>query len=107
MIYFKDMMDKMRQTYQGKPIPFDIEFVSYDIARKTGGEIIAYKAVVLADTHKEAKKYVKTGGAPEKSASQPAHKANQTANLFIPETGQIRKFHPRLVISFNNEKVRY
>lgn len=95
----------MKETFQGKPIPFDIEYVAYDQTRKTGGEIVAYKAVVLAETHKEAKKYI--GGKTKNSHGQPAHKANQTANLFIQETGLIRKFHPRLVINFNGEKVRY
>jgi hypothetical protein len=91
----------------GKPVIFDIKFVTADRKRGTAGEIIEVK---------EARKCIDVrNGIPvfdkreshnqDTSVSRnPNHYQNSTRNILL-KNGRIRKVHIRLIIEFNGQKV--
>lgn len=97
-------MDKLDET--GNPVKIQLKFVTHDIKRGTGGEIIEIidgrKCVgkrngkVIYDTREKSED-------PKKSKN-PHHWMNSTRNVILPN-GQIRKLHIRLIIEFNHQKV--
>jgi hypothetical protein len=99
-----EQMDQLDNT--GKPVKFQMKYVTHDKKRKTGGEIIEIidgrkcvgkrKGKVVFDTRKKAEEPKKT--------RNPHHWTKSTRNVILPN-GQIRKFHIRLIIEFNHEKV--
>ena len=108
-----DALDQMDQTDQdGKPIPFQIKFVTANRKLLEGGDIVelpvARKCIgkrqgkVIFD--KRDKKAVSSHN--DSISRDPRHWKNSTRNLLLPN-GQIRKVHIRLIIEFNNLKVCY
>ena len=108
-IRLSDVLKEMdRIDGSGKPVSFDIKFVTSNRKLGTGGEIIEIKGArkcveikggeVVIDTRKSA-----TPGEVPVSRN-PHHWINSTRNLLLPN-GRIRKVHIRLIIGFNNQKV--
>lgn len=95
-------MEKFDQ--KGRPVPFDIEFVSCNRTDKTGGELIRLEKVILAKNAKKRKK-VKAGGT---GKSKPANQwRNGVRNLLILSSNQIRKCRIRLITELNGHTIVY
>ncbi len=95
---------------QGKPIRFQLKFVTANRSEKTGGEIIelkdACKCSVRTKKGKEIFAVKKNLPADNRITKDPNHWVNSTRNILLPN-GQKRKLHIRLIIEFNNKKVCY
>ncbi|MFZ4523913.1 MAG: hypothetical protein ACOYNC_19585 [Bacteroidales bacterium] len=100
-----DLMDQLDDD--GKPVKFQVKFVTANRKLKTGGEIIE-----IADGRKCVGKrrgemvfdMRKSLQDPSCVSRPPNHTANSTRNILLP-TGGIRKVHIRLIIEFNNQKI--
>ena len=94
----------------GKPVRFQLKFVTANRSEKTGGEIIemkdACKCSVRTKKGKEIFAAKKNFPADERITKDPNHWVNSTRNILLPN-GQKRKLHIRLIIEFNNKKVCY
>ena len=103
-----EIMDSM--DGQGKPVRFQLKFVTANRSEKTGGEIIelkdACKCSVRTKKGKEIFATKKNLPAVERITKGPNHWVNSTRNILLPN-GQKRKLHIRLIIEFNNKKVCY
>ena len=95
---------------QGKPVRFQLKFVTANRLERTGGEIIelkdAQKCSVRTTKGKEIFAAKKNFPANEQVSKNPRHWVNSTRNILLPN-GQKRKLHIRLIIEFNNKKVCY
>jgi hypothetical protein len=95
---------------QGKPVRFQVKYVTANRSEGTGGEIIelkhACKCSVRTSQGKEIFPAKKAFTADERVTKNPNHWVNSTRNILLPN-GQKRKLHIRLVIEFNNKKVCY
>ena len=103
-----EIMDSM--DGHGKPVRFQLKYVTADKTKGTGGEIIelkdACKCSVRTKQGKEifsAKQKFPTN---DRVTKDPNHWVNSTRNCLLPN-GQKRKLHIRLIIEFNNKKVCY
>jgi len=99
--------------------PFSITFVTFDRQRKKGGKVHTYGEAVLVLTTKVAKKASEVDRAPtsierkkaklETLKRAPNHHKWYTRNIQLlvngHPTGERRKIHPPLVITFNNKIV--
>jgi hypothetical protein len=94
----------------GKPIRFQIKFVTADRFKKTGGEIIelkdATKCSIRTRKGEEIFPERKNVADSDRIAKNPNHWINATRNVRLPN-GQKRKLHIRLIIEFNHKKVCY
>jgi hypothetical protein len=95
---------------QGKPVRFQLKFVTANRLEKTGGEIIeiqeACKCSVRTKKGKEIFAAKKNFPSDDRITKDPNHWVNSTRNILLPN-GQKRKLHIRLIIEFNNKKVCY
>ena len=99
------LMDQLDDD--GKPIRFQVKFVTANRKLKTGGEIIEIiggrKCVgkrggdVVFDTRQSLPNHSTITRAPN-------HSSNSTRNILLPNGG-MRKLHIRLIIEFNKQKV--
>ena len=103
-----ELMDSL--DGQGKPVRFQLKFVTANRLEKTGGEIIelkdACKCSVKTTKGKEIFPAKKAIAADDRITKDPNHWVNSTRNILLPN-GQKRKLHIRLIIEFNNKKVCY
>ena len=94
----------------GKPVRFQVKFVTANRLERTGGEIIelkdAQKCSVRTTKGKEIFAAKKNFPSNEQVSKDPRHWVNSTRNILLPN-GQKRKLHIRLIIEFNNKKVCY
>ena len=91
----------------GKPVSFDLKFVTCDRKRETGGEIIEIKSGRKCVGKRNGKVLFDTRKADIQNTSRdPRHWVNSTRNILL-QNGQIRKVHIRLIIEFNGKKVCY
>ena len=100
-----DQMDQLDDD--GKPVRFQVKFVTANRMLKTGGEIIEIvdgrkcvgkrRGEMVFDTRKSSQD-------PSAISRPPNHTANSTRNILLPNGG-IRKVHIRLIIEFNNQKI--
>jgi len=99
-------MSRMR-TFddQGKVKAFDLEFVTADRKRTTGGELKRLINAKLMFTARDvgAAKGPQTK-AIEATKRPPNHQQHDTINVLTPE-GSITKVHVRLITSFNNQTI--
>lgn len=102
-ISYKQVIEEMdKLNGDGKPIPFSIKFITADRTRRIGGEIITIEKAEKCVGKKGEKVIYATPVNPSKPAN---HFENQTRNINIPGSGQVRKIHTRLIIEFNGLKV--
>jgi len=83
--------------------PFDISFVTADRNKGKGGEIRNYAQ--CSATRIPGAKSGDVPREPEKGKKAPNHFENDTINIQISGSREIRKIHPRLIIRFNGNKV--
>lgn len=104
-----DQMDQVDEN--GKPVPFQIKFVTANRQSKSGGEIVELKSAVKCDGQRNGQMVVDHREKPASSSGKPTpkdpnHWVNATRNILLPN-GQIRKIHLRLIIEFCHKKVCY
>jgi len=103
-----EIMDSM--DGQGKPVRFQLKYVTADRTKETGGEIIelkdACKCSVKIKQGKEIFSTKQNFPTNDRVTKDPNHWVNSTRNCLLPN-GQKRKLHIRLIIEFNNKKVCY
>jgi len=94
----------------GKPVRFQLKYVTADRTKRTGGEIIelkdACKCLVRTKQGKEVFSVKQNFPTNDRVTKDPNHWVNSTRNCLLPN-GQKRKLHIRLIIEFNNTKVCY
>ena len=92
---------------KGKPLSFQVKFVTADRIKRTGGEIIEIKSGQKCVGYRRDKVVFDFREHPTHdtpTARDPRHWVNSTRNVLLPN-GQIRKLHIRLIIEFNHQKV--
>ena len=103
-----EIMDQMDD--QGKPVPFQIKFVTANRIKQTGGEIIeipnARKCSGVRNGKPVFDQREKQPSHGIVDSRDPLHWVNQTRNLLLPN-GQFRKIHIRLILEVNHRKVCY
>jgi hypothetical protein len=98
-----DWMDRLDE--KGKPVPFSITFCTYSATTKTGGERITIDNAIKV-IGKRNGNIIQSKPASEKAAPKnPNHFRNQTRNIMVPGSNQIRKVRIRLIECFNGKKV--
>lgn len=106
-----DVLEQMdRFNIMGKPIKFQIRFVTANRDHGTGGEIIEIKDGRKCSGKTKSGEPIfqktKTVSVKDSVTRNPNHWVNSTRNILLPN-GQIRKVHIRLIIEFNHQKVCY
>lgn len=106
-----DVLEQMDSLdNEGKPVRFQLKYVTADRDKGTGGDIIELKDArkCVGKTREGEPKFVKQKAIPlnEKVTRNPNHWLHSTRNMLLPN-GQIRKAHIRLIIEFNHKKVCY
>ena len=85
--------------------PFDIEVVTADVKRGTGGAIRSYKRhvkfVKQHMTKAETAKFETLRG----TAKDARHYENSTRNIYDTQKREVRKIHIRLIVIFNGKHV--
>lgn len=105
-ILYKDLISQMDQCDgEGKPIIFSLKFVTADRVRKSGGEIITVERAQKCVGKKNDKVLYANSPKIEGLTKNPNHNENATRNIYLVDSGQVRKVHTRLIIEFNNKKV--
>ena len=103
-----EIMDSV--DVEGRPIRFQVKYVTANRSTMEGGEIIelkdACKCSVRTGNGKEIFPQKKNPLEPEKLPKDPRHWVNSTRNILLPN-GQKRKLHIRLLIEFNHKRVCY
>lgn len=103
-----EIMDSM--DGHGKPIRFQVKYVTANRSTKEGGDMIelkdACKCSVRTKQGKEIFAERKNFPVNAMVSKDPRHWSNSTRNILLPN-GQKRKLHIRLIIEFNNKKVCY
>jgi hypothetical protein len=95
--------------HNDKAVPFDMEYVTLDQQRNTGGEIRLLNSVIVsglkrkskAKQHEEKVKQLQND-----SSRHPNHFENSTLNL-VDKQNNYTKIHLRLILSFNGKTVIY
>jgi len=104
MLRLKDALKLMdRLDHKGKPIPFELTFVTADRKRNTGGNLKTAKAAILSKHNNKLPLHQRRvdgfGG-----SRKPASHENATRNIQTPD-GTITKVHIRLIKSFNGQVI--
>lgn len=103
IIHLKDALDQMNE-----PKPFSVSFVTCDINRKTGGDIIKLDDVILSFNENKAEKL--GFETPEPNVTGYSKRANHyehaSRNVLL-KNGMRKKIHIRLLLEFNGKKVFY
>lgn len=109
MITLKEVLEIMnQQDAQGNPIPFDIVFCTYSRQQKKGGERINLNNVVKVVSQKKDKVIIDKRLPQNTTPSKwPHHYKNQTRNIMVLASMQIRKVHIRLIEKFNGHQVTW
>jgi hypothetical protein len=89
---------------------FDIEYVTCDRERGTGGELKVYSQVTKSSAIPERRKGRGKKHIPDIGVTRnPNHSANHTVNIYIPgepdRHKRIRKLHLRLITKVNGKQV--
>ncbi len=82
----------------------DITLCAYDKNRKTGGERVSYKDVVLREAAAVRPAVSGIVAAPAINSKNPHHRFNKTVNIQTV-SGDIISIHPVLIEEFNGQRV--
>ena len=105
MLKLKDALKVMELLLaSGKPKPFSILFVTADIGRGTGGEVIYYPAAVLSRLRK-AGRPGKAGKAQKQRSGIQYHSKNRTRNICALGNSEVRKLHIDLILELNGQPI--
>lgn len=95
----------MQRIYSGET--FDMEFITADEKRGTGGELI--QVIDWQIPGRQGKDPASGSTAAETPITRhtrcPNHDDHGTLNIHHPETNQIRKIHISLIQSFNGKRI--
>jgi hypothetical protein len=85
---------------------FSIRFVTCDVNRKVGGKILEWENCRLSKLLHERRGGQSPAVAAEKVPGlKPSHYENNTRNLVLGRSTQVRKIHIWLILAFNGQKV--
>ncbi|MGB4776421.1 MAG: hypothetical protein WBP45_14690 [Daejeonella sp.] len=99
----KDALMQMQDLLaNGKPKPFSIAFVTADLNRDTGGEVIIYEKAILSRLRYERGNFKATADGHIKT---PFHRKNRTRNICAVGTDEVRKLHIDLILEINGRSV--
>ena len=103
IIHLNEALEEMK-----KPKPFSIAFVTCDQERKTGGEVLKLENVILSSNEKHIGEleFDSPSGNVTSFSKAPNHYEHATRNVLL-QNGMRRKFHIRLLLEFNGQKVFY
>jgi hypothetical protein len=103
IIHLKDALDQMKGEK-----PFSISFVTCDLNRTTGGDVVKLENVLLSFKPFAAAKagFQMPEPAITDFSKKPRHYEHATRNVLL-QNGMRRKFHIRLLLEFNGQKVFY
>ncbi len=91
-----------------EPNPFSITFVTCDIKRKTGGDIIKLENVILSfQDHRAEELGFERPAMPVTEFSKKANHYDHASRNVLLKNGLRKKFHIRLLLEFNGQKVFY
>lgn len=95
-----------KKDENGRLIPFTIEFYTADRQKATGGNLVKLENAVL--NYNPRVNVVTADRVTEKNKfpRKPNHYTNATRNARLPN-GEIRKFHIRLIETFNGQTVHW
>lgn len=100
------LTEALKEMGEGKP--FSITYVKCDVNRNTGGDIMKLENVILSFQQKGAEKFGFEH--PEPNVTEHRKRANHyehaSRNVLL-QNGMRRKFHIRLLLEFNGQKVFY
>jgi len=103
-----EIMDSV--DVDGKPVMFQVKYVTANRTTKKGGDIIelkdACKCSIRTKKGEEVFPQRKNFPVTEKTSKDPRHWDHATRNILLPN-GQKRKLHIRLIIEFDHKKVCY
>lgn len=104
---FTALDDMNRADADGKPIPFDIVFVTGNLSGKPGaGRVIRLKKVFLAKYKKELPPNLRKEYTPVAAAQiKEPRLRNSVKRLWVPDIEQIRNCNIRLIIEFNGREI--
>lgn len=117
-----------RLDKNGNPIKFSLIFMSADKKRGTGGDFYVFghrnsfiqmflakhkKDIVYTDSlvfkvvgaHNGQPKLAIPSNLEASASKDPHHWSNQTMNIMVSSSRQIRKLHPCLILYYNDKKV--
>lgn len=100
------LTDALEEMMEAKP--FSISFVTCDVGRKKGGDVIKLDNVILSFNENKAESL--GFDSPETPVTmfskKPNHYEHASRNVILPN-GHRKKFHIRLLLEFNGKKVFY
>jgi len=102
------MLRAMRAVDKHKrPIPFSMEVCTWNKSTRMGGERLVVKKAIIYNGRKQQQKtaITQTNAAPAPPKRNPNHDLNQTINILLLPSNQIRTVHIRLIERFNNKTV--
>jgi len=100
MISLKSALQQMRmKDNRGRFVPFSVEFVTCDLHKKTGGELVRYDRVTLPQ-----REQVEVD-ALTRSVDKPTVPSKKTTVTFKISETEFRQCHIWLITRFNNETV--
>ena len=105
-----ELIDDMNYSdADGKPVPFDIVFVTGNLAGKPGaGRVIRLKQVYLAKFKKELPINLRKEYMPVASEKiREPRLRNSVKRLWIEKTQEIRNCNIRLIVEFNGREVNW
>lgn len=127
VIPYAQMISEMdRLDENQRPVPFSLVFATADRRRRTGGQVhlvgaptpflkdLARKIPESTVTESQARKFTAIRGGkevvdkrprPASTPKDPRHRKNNTRNIQVISSGEIRKVHTRLILYFNEKKV--
>jgi hypothetical protein len=105
MIPLKECLAIMDKKDPNKiPVPFSISFCTADLKKKTGGEILTIEKAVLAK-NQEGVKETPAGIVAPATTKKANHWDNETRNIMLLPSKNIRKVHIRLITKLNGQTV--
>lgn len=105
-ISVKDACELMKQVDNRKrPVPFSISYVTCDLERNIGGELISYESCTLSNPNLSGNRDYTPGHYDKLSTKNPRHWFNGTRNIRPLGSQDIRKLHIWLMFEFNGMAV--
>lgn len=103
IIHLKEVLEEM-----GEGKPFSITYVTCDVTRNTGGDIMSLENVILSFKQNGVEKFGFETPAPNvtEHTKRANHYVHASRNVLL-QNGMRRKFHLRLLLQFNGQKVFY
>lgn len=109
IIFLRQVLELMKKTDdQGRAVPFDIEFRTFNSNNKTGGALKKYKGARLLIAKKKQAVFnpMEHEYRQFRVRKNPNHWDNRTRNIETP-SGQVRKLKILYIDTFNGKKVVY